>query len=136
MSNKINSKIIRRSLFVWLLIVPLAILNGGLRNHVIEPMIGRYAQPISGIILCILIFCVCLIFIPRLGNGSQITYVILGILWVVITIAFEFLMGFIEGFTLDELLSAYDITTGNLWLIVLFFTGFSPWLSAKMKKII
>jgi len=33
------------------------------------------------------------------------------------------------------LLKAYDITTGNLWLIVVIFMGIAPWLVAKIKRI-
>jgi len=62
---------IKKSMLIWLLIVPLAILNGALREGIIEPMIGsKYANPISGIILCILIFIVSFLFIPRLGKGE------------------------------------------------------------------
>jgi hypothetical protein len=40
------------------------------------------------------------------------------------------------GHSFSELLKAYNITTGNLWLVVVIFTGLAPWLVAKIKRII
>jgi hypothetical protein len=60
---------IKKSILIWLLIIPLAILNGGLRMEVLIPWLGEScAEPISGVILCLLIFIVSLIFIPRIGK--------------------------------------------------------------------
>ncbi len=123
-----------KSLLIWLSIIPLAILNGGLRENIIEPLIGeKYANPVSGIILCLLIFAVALIFIPRLGSGSKKTYLKMGLLWILLTIVFETAFGLLLGNKLSEILQAYNIATGNLWLVVVIFIGVVPLLVAKIK---
>jgi len=128
---------IKKSILIWLSIIPLAILNGGLREAFLTPWLGEnYAQPISGITLCLLIFIVSLIFIPRIGKGEQKTYWKIGILWIVLTIAFETIFGLVMGNSFDELLKAYDITTGNLWLLIVLFIGIAPYLTAKIKQLI
>ncbi len=128
---------IKKSLLIWLAIIPFAILNGGLREKVLIPLIGaEYAFPISGLILCLLIFILCYTFIPRIGKGTTKTYWLIGLLWLLLTITFETVFGLISGNTLPELLKAYDITTGNLWLLVVLFTGIAPWLAAKIRKLI
>ena len=128
---------IKKSILIWLSIIPLAILNGGFREKILIPWIGEScAEPISGIILCLLIFIVSLIFIPRIGKGEQKTYWKIGLLWIVLTIAFETVFGLAMGNSFCELLKAYDITTGNLWLIVVVLIGLAPWLIAKIKRII
>ena len=91
---------------------------------------------IGGIALCLLIFIVSLIFIPRIGKGGQKTYWKIGILWIVLTIAFETIFGLVMGNSFDELLKAYDITTGNLWLLIVLFIGIAPYLTAKIKQLI
>jgi len=132
-----NNVMVKKSILVWLLIIPLAILNGGLREEILIPWIGEScAEPISGIILCLLIFLVSLVFIPKIGKGKPKTYWKIGFLWVVLTIVFETGLGVMMGYDFCELLKAYDITTGNLWLVVVIFTGISPWLVAKIKRII
>ena len=128
---------LKKSILIWLSIIPLAILNGGFRETYLISWVGEnYAEPISGFILCLLIFIVSLIFIPRLGKGKPKTYWAMGGLWVALTIVVEIIIGLTMGNTMTELLNAYDITTGNLWLLVVLFTGITPWLAAKTKKII
>jgi hypothetical protein len=128
---------ILKSMLIWLTIVPLAILNGALREGILEPLIGsRIARPISGIILIILIFIVSFIFIPRLKKGTQRTYLIIGLLWVLATVIFETALSFLMGMSFYEVINAYNITTGNLWLLVVVFIGFAPTIVAKIKRII
>ncbi len=131
------NSMIRKSLLIWIAIIPLAILNGGLREKIIIPLIGeKFGLPLSGILLCLLIFLLCYIFIPRIGKGISKNYWRIGLLWLLLTVAFETVFGLLSGNTLLELLRAYDITTGNLWLMVVLFTGIAPWLAAKSRKII
>jgi len=128
---------IKKSILIWSLMIPLAILNGALREGLIEPIIGeKYANPISCLILCILIFIVSFIFIPKLGNGIKVVYIKIGILWVLLTIIFETILGLFMRNTIKEIIMAYNILTGNFWLIVVIFIGFIPLLIAKIKKIV
>jgi len=126
-----------KSLLIWLSIIPLAILNGGLRQYVITPLAGnKIANPVSGLILCILVFIVSFIFIPRLGNGTKMTYIKIGILWVFATILFETVFGLLSGKSFNEIFNAYNVTTGNLWAVVVIFMGFVPIIIAKVKHIV
>ena len=128
---------LKKSILIWLSIIPIAILNGALREKILISWLGeRCAEPVSGIILCLLIFIVSLVAIPRLGKGESRTYLKMGILWIVLTIIFETTFGLATGNNFGELLNAYNITTGNLWLFVVVFIGVAPWLIAKIKRII
>ena len=44
-----------KAVAIWVLIIPLAILNGILRENVLSKM-GDFSLPLSGIILCLCIF--------------------------------------------------------------------------------
>ncbi|MBK5722864.1 hypothetical protein JGH11_18495 [Dysgonomonas sp. Marseille-P4677] len=128
---------IKKSLLIWLAIIPLSILNGALREMVLVPLLGiNYALPLSGILLCLLIFILCYVFIPKIGKGTTRSYWKIGLLWIILTILFEFGFGLIMGNTFAELIKAYDITTGNLWLLIVLFTGMVSWLTAKLRKLI
>ena len=136
MQKNINSSVVRKSILIWLAIIPLAIINGGLRDKILEPLIGSYALPASGIMLCAMIFIITWALLPRLGIGSQKTYIMTGLMWVLLTVFFEFCMGIlVSGLPWSKLMDAYNITTGNLWVIVLAFTGLSPWITAKLRHI-
>jgi hypothetical protein len=77
---------IKKSILVWLSIIHLAILNGAFREAFLVPWLGEsYAQPVSGFILCLLIFTVSLFLIPRIGKGKPKTYWQIRCLWVVLT---------------------------------------------------
>ncbi|MDR2918350.1 MAG: hypothetical protein LBV72_03165 [Tannerella sp.] len=128
---------IKKSVFIWLLIIPLAILNGAFRESVLIPYIGEtYALFLSGILLGIMIFIVAYIFIPRLKHSSSANYWKIGLLWLILTLCFEFGFGFLRKIPFSEMIKAYDITTGNLWLFIVLFVGLLPWLVAKLKRII
>ena len=120
-----SKRMLLKSILIWGSILVLGILNGGFRNFVLTPLIGeKYSRPISGITLCCLIFIVSLFLIPLLGKGFKKTYIQMGILWVLLTVIFETVLELIIGATFKEIIHAYNITTGNLWLIVLLFIGF------------
>jgi hypothetical protein len=136
-TTKQENNTIKKSILIWLSIIPLAILNGGLREAVLTPRLEEScAQIVSGLILLLLIFLVTLIFIPRIGKGEQKTYWKIGLLWILLTLVFETVLGVAMGDSFGNLLRAYDITTGNLWLIIVVFTGVVPWLTAKVRRII
>jgi len=126
-----------KSILIWFSILPLAILNGGLRDKIIAHIIGiEYARPISALTLCLLIFLVSLLFIPKLGKGIRKDYIFMGLLWILLTIIFETGMNLSLGNSYEEIIATYNITTGNLWLLVVIFIGIVPYLTAKLKHII
>lgn len=125
-----------KSLVVWLCFIPAAILNGGLREYVLAPVIGqKWALPVSGIILSVCIFLITWLLLPRLvkvrTSGADW---LIGICWLILTVAFEFASGLAGGTSLADLLSAYNPLTGNLWLLVLASTLFAPVLESAMRR--
>ena len=127
---------IKKSILIWLSIIPLAILNGIFREEVLTDWLGaEYSLPISGITLSLLILIISFLFIPKLGRGTTKTYWLIGLLWVALTLLFETGMGLFMGKTFYEIVNAYDVTTGNLWLFVVLFIGCTPQLVAKFKNL-
>ena len=104
-----------KSFIVWLCFIPVAILNGGLREHILLHTLGeRWALPASGIILSACIFLITWWLLPRVARSSTWrdgwrT----GTVWALATIAFELAGGLASGSTLAELLAAYNPLTGN-----------------------
>lgn len=119
---------ILKSLIIWICFIPAAILNGGLREYVLAPAFGqKWALPASGIILSGLIFLFTWLMYPRLiKNSTRKERWLTGMVWAVLTVIFEFATGITGGNSIAELLAAYNPLTGNLWLLVLAATLFSP----------
>lgn len=126
---------ILKSVLIWLLIIPFAILNGILRESVLNTILGdKIALPISGIILSVIIFLIAFFLIPRLKINSLKTSCYIGLIWVAMTVIFEFGMGFSTGQEFSDMLAAYNPLTGNLWLLAVITTGVAPWLIMKIKS--
>ena len=117
-----------KSLIVWICFIPVAILNGGLREYVLVRLVGEEtALPVSGILLSMFIFLVTWLVFPRLAKGCDMKdCVAIGFCWASLTIAFESAAGIAGGSTVTEILAAYNPSTGNLWVLVLVTTMLSP----------
>ena len=73
-----------------------------------------------------------LIHIWRPGSSGQALAI--GIIWLGLTVAFEFLFGhFARGFSWNELLHDYDILAGRLWVLVLVWVTVAPYISYKLQ---
>ena len=124
-----------KSLIIWLCFIPVAILNGGLREYVLaKAIIEEWALPISGITLSVCIFLTTWLLLPLVTKAitSKDCWLV-GICWAALTIAFEFIAGLADGNTMTELLAAYNPLTGNLWLLVLATTLLSPIVTKNFR---
>ncbi|MBI1921018.1 MAG: hypothetical protein HYS23_08055 [Geobacter sp.] len=122
---------------IWASFIPIAIMNGLLREKCLAPLIGqRLALPLSGISGSILFFLLTYLTLPWLGPLKPRHYRLIGLAWLVMTVLFEILIGrLVAHKSWGELLQAYDPTTGNLWLLVLLVIAVSPYIAAKMRRI-
>jgi hypothetical protein len=126
-----------KALLLWLAIVPCAVVNGGLRDIVTEPLLGAaIAQPLSGVLLSGVIFAVAYFFIPKIGKGTPATYIFIGLMWFALTNLLDLSMILASGQPLSDFLVMFDITTGNLWSLVVIVCLASPILAAKLRKLI
>lgn len=125
-----------RAFGVWLLILVLAIANGGLREWLLLPHLGTpLALWISGVLLCLGIVALTYAFLPRLHVRTRRGLWQLGLLWLLLTLAFEFGFGrLVQGHSWPELLAAYTFEDGNLWPLVLLVTLVAPRLVARMRR--
>ena len=129
-------KVVIKSLFLWLMIIPLAVFNGEVRGCVMQPLLGRYALPLGDITLCGLVLALAWLCIPRLGVSGPVQMVSMGSVWAGLAVVFEGALGLAMGRALAEVLAAYDMTSGNLWLLVVFCVGCAPWAAAKMRRLV
>jgi hypothetical protein len=127
-----------KAILIWLIMTPLGILNGGLRVYITEPLLGsKAALLLSGIILSVLIFLMAYLLIPKIGKCKTSEYILIGSMWFCLTNLFDlFISIFIENGTIMDFFRLYDITTGNLWSLVVIVCLISPVLVAKIRNII
>ena len=83
-------------------------------------------------IACVLI--VALLSVKWLGQLSFAQYAGVGLLWLLLTLAFEFGFGLlVRGESLVALLEAYRFREGNIWPIVLVVVAAAPAFAAYVR---
>lgn len=118
---------------IWCLIIPLAVINGGIREYVLASL-GNAALPLSGILLSICILAMAFWLVPKIKDCSRRDYMLFGIMWFILTNLFDWGMILAEGGGILNLFQLYNFTTGNLWIIVVLAAAFSPYWAGSMKK--
>lgn len=117
-----------RAFAIWLVLLVLAVLNGGAREVLINPRIGEQAgHVVSTIVLCVVIFIVASLALSWIGPRTAKDALWIGLLWVVLTVGFEFLAGhYLFGNSWRTLLADYNLMEGRIWPLVLLAELFSP----------
>jgi hypothetical protein len=125
-----------RAFVVWFAILLLAVVNGALREKILNPRLGEASgHVVSTLILSILVVIVSLLSISWIGPANFRAAVIIGILWLFLTLVFEFLAGhYLFGTSWDKLLADYDLSRGRIWPLVLFTTLVSPTVLFWLKR--
>ena len=118
---------------IWFLIIPIAILNGGLRENVLIKL-GTAALPLSGIILSLCIFVMASLFIPKIKDCKKTDYIFIGIIWCCLTNLFDLSMFVMDGGGILDLIKQYYFWTGNLWIMVVLSTLSAPILAGIIRK--
>ena len=120
-----------RALAVWVLVLVIAILNGAIREGILRPAWGtRVAHVVSTVSLSILILIAAWMTGPFARYPTTAAAWGVGVLWVVLTLGFEFLGGhFLFGKTWEVLLADYDLVQGRIWPLVLVVTLIAPVLA-------
>ncbi|HNR53688.1 MAG TPA: hypothetical protein PKJ19_00865 [Flavobacteriales bacterium] len=127
-----------KALLFWFVLMVLAIGNGTVRITFIIPHTGLTAGlAISTVLLCALILGATWFGIRWLGPSDTKQAWIIGLLWLAMTLAFEFGVGhFLFKKPWSELLFDYNIVQGRIWLLVPIVTTIAPWLMARVRDLL
>lgn len=124
-----------RGLVVWLIIMMVETLHGIVRQALLAPTVGDFsARQISVFTGAALILIVTVLFIRWIGVKSPARLMLLGAVWVALTIAFELLLGrLVFDLPWDRLLEDYDLRHGGLMPIGLLVMGLVPLIAARWR---
>ncbi|MCE7986980.1 MAG: hypothetical protein DYG89_37885 [Caldilinea sp. CFX5] len=118
----------------WLPIVLLAIVNGGL-HRLYEPALGELPAHQLSVLILILLLAVYTWLIVRVWTPHSVEQALGGgVLWMVLTVAFEFLFGhYVVGDSWSKLLYDYNLLAGRLWLFVPLWQAIAPALFYRLQ---
>ncbi|HRH82541.1 MAG TPA: hypothetical protein PLW81_15995 [Thiobacillaceae bacterium] len=108
-------------LLAWLPMVAIAIANGWLRQAGYGPYLSELAAHQVSTLTGALMFALYIYWVMRCWPPASARRAWqVGLAWLAMTVAFEFLFGhFVAGHYWTRLLADYDLTAGRVWPLVL-----------------
>ena len=129
-SQSVRPQLIVYPLGIWVLMAIVAVLNGGFREVVLIPRVGEYlGHVLSTALLVIIILSISFGYFQWTAvEYTQVELLLVGVLWTVLTVGFEFLVGYIENTPVSVTLGQYNVFAGQVWILVPLTLLFSPLL--------
>ena len=117
-----------RYILAWLPMVVLAIINGIVREAAfIHVLSDQHTHQLSTLTLIVLFTGYVWLLHSRWPLRSYRQAVVVGMIWLGLTIIFEFALGlFISGLTWQDMIASYNLLSGNLWALVPLTVGALP----------
>jgi hypothetical protein len=127
---------IGRAAAAWFGIMLIAVANGALRIFVIVPLTGEaVGHLVSTLFLCLFVIFAASFAVRWIGAAETGPLLLVGGLWLAMTLAFEFLAGhYLFGNSWERLLANYDVASGRIWVLVPVTTLLAPWLGLKLRR--
>lgn len=128
--QSIRPRVLFYPLGVWVVMAVVAIANGGFREIVLILRIGSYlGHVLSTALLVGAILVVSFVYFSRTPiDYSQGELLVVGVLWTVLTVGFEFVVGYVEGTPVSVTLGQYNVLAGQVWIAVPLTLLFAPLL--------
>jgi len=128
---------IGRALAVWLGILLLANLNGAVREFWLIPAMGQTAgRAVSTVALSVLVFLITWLTVGWIRPASTGDALLIGVVWLLLTLAFEFLVGhYVFHKPWTELTEDYNVARGRIWPLVLVVVLFAPLWTARLRRL-
>lgn len=130
-----------RAIAIWLLILAAESIAGTIRRIWLVPALGEHtAHQIGVVAASLLILFIAWLTARWLDARPFKAQLQVGVLWVVLMLAFEFGVGFAIGYSLPQMLVEYDLSRGGLMglgvVVLLFAPAFAAWaINARKPRL-
>ena len=124
-----------RSIVVWLVFILAESLNGTIRIFWLVPSLGdSRAQQIAFLTGSVLVLTIATLFIQWL-QASRISQLLsIGMLWMMLTLAFEIALGrFIFGYSWEQIAANFNVLNGGLMPFELALLVLAPLIAARIQ---
>lgn len=125
-----------RDFAAWFVMLVVAVANGAVRDLTYGRRMGELAaQQLSTLIGCTLLGVVMWLFVRLYPLSSAGQAWRLGLLWMSLTVAFEFLFfHYVGGRSWAELLANYNVLAGRVWVFVLVWVAVAPYVFFVLQR--
>ena len=127
--------LLRRAVAVWLLLMAAETVHGTLRTLLLAPSLGDLvARQVSVLTGSLLILLLAYLTSPWLRARTVRAQLLVGGLWLILTLLFELGLGrYGLGYSWERLAEDYDLARGRLLPLGLVVLVLAPWLAARLR---
>jgi hypothetical protein len=125
-----------KSFLIWLLMMAAESVHGALRELLLAPYLGDFrARQIGVLTGSAIILTLAYLFIEWIGAKGTGALWSVGLMWVSLTLAFEFTWGLLVfGYPWSRILEDYDISKGGLLLGGIVLMAFAPAIASAWRS--
>jgi hypothetical protein len=133
----VRHSFIGRALAVWLVLIAVEFVHGILRAILLVPVVGDFRERQIGVFIgSALILVVAYLFIGWLRVPDTKSLILVGLLWLALTVAFELGFGhFVFGRSWESLGEDYDVRQGGLLPFGMVVLALSPVIARWMRAV-
>lgn len=137
LSFMVKMSALRRYLITWLVMLLVSIANGVARDLTYgRHMSELAAHQLSTLIGVLLLGLVIRGFVRRYPPSSARHALTIGLGWLVMTLAFEFLFfHYVGGHSWSALLANYNVSAGRVWIVVPFWVAVGPYVFFRFRHL-
>jgi hypothetical protein len=126
----------QRAALAWMLVMLLETVHGILRELFIAPVIGDLHARQAGVVVgSALVFAVAWLTSKWLDVRSRRALLLVGGLWVALTLVFELALGRAIGASWDRIFADYNPLRGGFMMFGLAFMFVAPLLAARLRRV-
>ena len=125
-----------KAIALWFVLLVIAFTNGALRGLLYEQRLGELrAHQLSSVTAVLLLGVAIWLLTGRWRPASDREALTIGAIWLLMTVAFEFLFGrFALGHSWGRLFHDYNLLEGRLWSLVLLWIFVAPWVFHRWRR--
>ncbi len=119
-----------RNILIWFVMLLVSVANGALRDFTYDKYLSElHAHQLSTVSGIVLLGLMIFVFFKFWPPSSARQALLIGFFWMALTAAFEFLFfHFAAGHPWPELLANYDLLNGCIWVLLLTWVAFAPYV--------
>jgi hypothetical protein len=130
--------VLLRGLAVWVIILLAEVAHGAVRGLWLEPVLGDFrARQIAVLSGSVMILAIATVFARWLGARRVDQLLGVGILWLVLMLAFEIGFGrFVMGYSWERIGMDYNLLQGGLLPLGMVMLSVAPLIAAKVRRLV
>jgi hypothetical protein len=130
-----RTHIITRGFAIWLVLICAEILQGIARAIFLVPHVGEFRSSQIGVFTgSMIILVIALVFVRWIGATRNTELLAVGVLWLVLTLAFEVGFGrFVLGASWERLAADYNVLEGGVLPFGMIVLLFAPLIAGKLR---